>query len=81
MSTYGYETRTTTDAEAGLVEIRAYGGNRRQRGSKIGAEVRRQKAAGKVLVCYHREYSEGHGFMSMSVAKYRVAVAKTAAVE
>lgn len=65
-----YETATTTGPD-GLVEIRAYGGTRRSRGAKIAAEVRRQRGGGRVLECYHRSYSEGHGFMPMSLAKYR----------
>jgi hypothetical protein len=74
-----YETAVISTPD-GLVEVRAYGGNRRQRGAKIGAEVRRQAAAGRTLECYHRSYDEAYGFMPMSLAKYRV-LAKPDSVE
>lgn len=75
-----YETVTTTSADGWWVEIRAYGGNRRSRGSKIAAEVRRQARAGVTLKCYHRSYDDPAGFQSMSLAKYKV-LAKPASVE
>ena len=74
-----WPTDVTVSPE-GLVEVRAYGGSRTSRGNKIGNAIRRLRLPGN-LECYHKSYDEGHGFMSMSVAKYRVAVAKTAAVE
>lgn len=55
-----------------LIEVRAYGGTRRQRGAKIAAVVRRLRAEGRVANRYHIGYDEAYGFMAMTVAKYRV---------
>ncbi len=74
-----YETAVVISPD-GLVEIRAYGGSRRHRGNKIGACVRRLRLGGS-LECYHRAYDEADGFMPMSLAKYRVVLAKPDSVE
>lgn len=66
---------TVTVSEDGLVEVRAYGGSRASRGCKIGNAIRRLRLGGS-LECYHRSYDEAYGFTTMSIAKYRVAVAK-----
>jgi hypothetical protein len=48
------------------IEVRAYGGTRRERGSSIGAAVR-----GRGLVLSHVRYSESYGFQSATYAFYR----------
>lgn len=65
-----YPTSVSVSPE-GLVEIRAYGGSRRERGAKIAAEVRRLRAEGREMKRYHRSYDEAYGFTTMSTAKYK----------
>lgn len=49
-----------------VVEVRAYGGTRRERGSAIGAAVR-----GRGLLLSHVRYSESPGWQSCTYAYYR----------
>ena len=49
-----------------VIEVRAYGGTRRERGSAIGAAVR-----GKGWTLLRVNYSETYGFLSASYALYR----------
>lgn len=49
-----------------VVEVRAYGGTRRERGSAIGAAVR-----GKGWTRMSVRYSESYGFLSATYARYR----------
>lgn len=49
-----------------VVEVRAYGGTRRERGGSIAAAVR---GRGLILTSIH--YSETYGFLSASYALYR----------
>lgn len=49
-----------------VIEVRAYGGTRRERGSAIGAAVR---GRGLLLTSVH--YSETYGFLSATYARYR----------
>jgi len=49
-----------------VVEVRAYGGTRRERGSAIGAVAR---GKGWTLTSIH--YSESYGFQSATYARYR----------
>lgn len=53
-------------AFGGSVEVTAYGGTRRERGSAIGAFVR---GTGWTLVS--KSYSETYGFQSATYARYR----------
>lgn len=52
------------------VYIRAYGGNRRERGAAIGVEVRRLRQDGLKLKRYHTSYSETYGFQTLTECKY-----------
>jgi hypothetical protein len=49
-----------------VIEVKAYGGTRRERGSAIGAAVR---GRGWTLTSVH--YSETYGFQSATYARYR----------
>ncbi len=49
-----------------VVEVRAYGGTRRERGGSIAAAVR-----GLGLVLTSVRYSETYGFQSATYARYR----------
>jgi hypothetical protein len=54
------------------IEVKAYGGTRRQRGSKIAAALRSHRDAGRVGELIGVTYDEMYGFMSMTTARYRV---------
>lgn len=56
----------------GHVEIRARGGNRRQRGAVVGAVVRQLRKEGKTVTRYHVAYSETYGFQTMTEAYYKI---------
>lgn len=66
----GYATQVNVGAD-GIVEIRAYGETRAQRGAKLSAAVRRLRAEGRVLERFHISYDEMYGFMSMTWGRYR----------
>lgn len=60
----------------GIVVIQSYGGSARERGAKIGAAVRRMRAAGLTVELIAKSSYEGaEGFQSCSVARYQTAVA------
>ena len=54
-----------------MVDIEARGGTRRERGAAIAAAHRELGH----LELVHRSYSEGHGFLEATYARYRVAEA------
>ena len=61
-------SRCTDD---GIVEIRAYGGSRRERGASIAAAVRRLRREGTELQRFYVAYDEMYGFQTMTWARYR----------
>lgn len=66
MSDVSFETWDSGSTR--YMRVRATGGSRRERGSKIGALIR--STPGK-WQRYHISYSETHGFLSATYANYR----------
>lgn len=60
-------------ADNGVVVIMdADGGTRRERGARLGAAVRRMKAAGMTVERVYVGYDEFYGFQTRTTARYRV---------
>lgn len=58
--------------QGSFTAIEADGGTRRERGARIGAAVRRMKAAGLAVEKVSVRYDEGYGFLPRTTARYRV---------
>lgn len=52
-----------------IVDVAARGGTRRERGAAIAAFVRKYPES---LVSVHFSYSETHGFLSATYARYKI---------
>lgn len=72
-----YEVTVTNTGSFTVIE--ADGNDRRSRGARIAAAVRRMKAAGLTVEKVSVRYDEAQGFLSRTTARYRVTAAPTAA--
>ncbi len=71
MSTLHIDSTT----RAGMTVIQAYGGSKRERGAKIGAAVRRMRAAGLTVELVDKDgYEAALGFDACTTAVYRTSV-------
>lgn len=67
-----------THPVTGIVTIDAVSGTRRERGAKIGAAVRRMRAAGLTVEKISTHYDEAYGFLARTTARYRTTVTEVA---